>query len=45
MNIHEYSSYKTGVIQEYSRIYTINILELFKNIHELFMVKKAGHWP
>ena len=43
--IHEYSwifQYKTGKIHEYSRIYTMNILELFKNIHELFMVKKAG---
>ena len=27
--IHEYSRYKTGLIHEYSRIYTMNILELF----------------
>ena len=40
--IHEYSRYKTEIIHEYSRIYTMNILELFYNIHELFMVKKAG---
>ena len=43
MNIHEYSKYKTGIIREYSRIYTMNIHEFFKNIHELFMVKKAGN--
>ena len=41
--IHEYSRYKTGIIHEYSRIYTMNILELFQSIHELFMVKKAGY--
>ena len=29
MNIHEYSRYKTGIIHEYSRIYTMNVLELF----------------
>ena len=29
MNIHEYSKYKTGIIHEYSRIYSMNILELF----------------
>ena len=40
--IHEYSTYKTGIIHEYSRIYTMNILELFLNIHELFMLMKAG---
>ena len=40
--IHEYSRYKTGIIHEYSRIYTTNILELFWNIHELFVAKKAG---
>ena len=28
-NIHEYFRYKTGIIYEYSRIYTMNILELF----------------
>ena len=27
--IHKYSRYKTGIIHEYSRIYTMNILELF----------------
>ena len=30
---HEYSRYKTGIIHEYSRIYTMN--------HTIFMVKKA----
>ena len=40
--IHEYSRYKTGKLHEYSGIYTMNILELFQNIHELFMFKKAG---
>ena len=34
--IHEYCRYKTGIIHEYSRIYTMNIL------HELFMFMKAG---
>ena len=27
--IHEYSKYKAGIIHEYSRIYTMNILVLF----------------
>ena len=40
--IHEYSSYRTGIVHEYSRIYSMNILELFQNIHELFMFGKAG---
>ena len=41
--IHEYSRYKTGIICEYSRIYTMNMLELFYNIHELFIIMKAGN--
>ena len=42
--LHEYSSCKTGIIHEYmySRIHSMNILELFWNIHELFMFMKAG---
>ena len=27
--IHEYSRYKTGIIHEYFKIYTMNIIELF----------------
>ena len=37
--IYEYSSYKSGI----SRIFTMNILELFSNIHELFMFMKEGY--
>ena len=39
--IHEYSRL-TGIIHEFSRIYSMNILELFWNIHEIFMFMKAG---
>ena len=31
--IHEYSRHKTGIIHEYSRIYSMNILEYLWIIH------------
>ena len=40
MNIHEYSGYKTGIIHDYSRNYTMNILEL----HMSKAMLNTQHW-